>query len=153
MKDRSIGGKYVLDSIQKKSLQHADHKFWKFGEFNKRHKKIDNIDNKRRADIYEKNGKIFYELELPGIDKKEVEIKIEKNKLIISMNQKETEEEKDRNYIRKTRRQKNFKKSYPIPKTVKKEGIKAEFKKGVLRIEAPFEKEKSEEGTINVHID
>ncbi len=106
-----------------------------------------------RTDIYENDGKVFYELELPGKDKENVDIKIDEKKLTVAVTREEREEDEEKNYIKRNRKQKGFKKKFPLPEKIKREEISAEFEQGILRIKVPFEKERTGEETINVHID
>ena len=57
-----------------------------------------------KTDVYEKDGKVIYEMELPGVTKDEVEIRIDQGRLTISGETKRSEEVKREDYFRIGRR-------------------------------------------------
>ena len=86
------------------------------------------------SDIIENDNEYIIETMLPGFSKKDVEIKIENNKLII-----EGERKLDENINFNKRRSfyGKFKKEYYLPDHIKDKDIKAKFKDGVLKLEIP----------------
>lgn len=85
----------------------------------------------------EDTGKEFIlTLELPGIKKEDVNIEVKETTLEISAESK-TEEEKDRNYIRKERGLNRYYRCMDLPEAVKTDKIEAKMEKGILEITVP----------------
>jgi HSP20 family protein len=96
------------------------------------------------VDIYEKDNKVVMELELPGVKKEDIEVKIEGDRLIITGEVKEEKEVKKENYYRSERRYGKFERSFTIDRNISPEEINAEYKDGILKITLP-KKEVEEE--------
>lgn len=89
------------------------------------------------VDIYETENELVLTAELPGIDEKDVEIKIEDNTLSIKGERKFEKETKEENYHRIERAYGSFFRSFSLPHYVDQEKISAEFENGLLRIHMP----------------
>ncbi len=102
-----------------------------------------------KSDVYEKEGKIFVEMEAPGYTKDDINISIDKGELSVTF-EKENEEEENKKYLHRER------KSYSrVTRTfylgdVSEEEIDASFKNGVLLISAPKKKEIETKKTISI---
>jgi len=79
--------------------------------------------------------------ELPGIDSKDVDIRLENNVLTLRGERKFDEEVKRDNYHRVERAYGTFTRSFTLPTVVDQEKIKAEYKDGVLRVTLPKREE------------
>lgn len=89
-------------------------------------------------------------IELPGLDKKDVDVSLSDGLLTIRGEKKQQEEEKDKDFYRRECSFGSFRRSLPIPGEVDESKIKASFDKGVLHIDLP----KSEAAKKKVkHID
>lgn len=86
------------------------------------------------VDIYEDEHKITLKFEIPGMEEKDVEIKVENNSLTVSGERKFEKEEKEENYKRVERYYGSFTRSFVLPTTVEPENAFAEYKNGVLFI-------------------
>ena len=93
------------------------------------------------VDIYEQEGNIVLKAELPGIDSKDVDIRLENNVLTLRGERKLDEEVKRDNYHRVERSYGTFTRSFTLPTVVDQEKIKAEYKDGVLRVTLPKHEE------------
>ena len=92
-----------------------------------------------RTDVYEKDGCVVYEMELPGIRKDEVEIKVDQGRVAVSGEIKRSEEIKQEDYFRIGRRYGRFYRSLPLPSDVKDErSISASLKDGILKVSVPL---------------
>lgn len=91
-----------------------------------------------RVDIKEKNGHYEISAELPGVDKKDIQVNINDGILVIEakINHEDTEE-KDGRILRRERRYGKFMRSFDLGGDVREKDIKASFKDGVLKLEAP----------------
>lgn len=94
------------------------------------------------VDLVEKDKEYEITAELPGLDEKNVQVKLSDSTLTISGEKKEEREEKERGYHLSERRYGAFRRAFRIPEGVDRERIEASFGKGVLTIKLP----KSSEG-------
>ena len=81
------------------------------------------------------------QIALPGIDKNDVDIKLNNDILEIEVKHEEIKEEKDNNYRRVEFDFSKFKRSFQIPDFIDHKKIEAHFDKGVLVIELPKKEE------------
>src|ERR1017187_811894 len=86
------------------------------------------------VDIYEDEHSIQLKLEVPGIDEKDLDIRVENNVLTVSGERKFEKEEKEENFRRVERRYGSFSRSFTLPNTVNTEDIHAEYTNGVLNV-------------------
>lgn len=93
------------------------------------------------VDIYEQNGNIELKAELPGIDPKDVDIRVENNVLTLRGERRLDNEVKRESYHRVERAYGAFSRSFTLPTVVDTEKIQAEYKDGVLRLVLPKKEE------------
>ncbi len=103
------------------------------------------------VDIYEKDGAIVLKAEIPGVDPKDVDVRVENNTLTLRGERKFDEEVKRDNYHRVERAYGGFSRSFTLPNVVDTEKIKAEFKDGVLRLVLP-KREEAKPKQIEIHV-
>lgn len=101
------------------------------------------------VDIYETANEIVLNAEVPGIDEKDIDIKIENNTLTLQGERKFEKETKEENYHRIERSYGSFYRSFTIPNNVDQDKIEAEHESGVLRVVMP-KKPESKPKTIKV---
>ncbi len=94
------------------------------------------------VDIYEDENNITVRADLPGMDQKDIEVKVENNNLIIKGEKKFEDEEKRDNYHRIERFYGTFQRSFILPDTVNVDKVKAVYKNGVLEVTVPKKPEK-----------
>jgi HSP20 family protein len=103
------------------------------------------------VDIYEQDGNIVMKAELPGVDPKVVDIRLENNTLTLRGERKLDNEVKQDNYHRVERSYGSFTRSFTLPAVVDTEKIQANYKDGVLRLTLPTKEEaKPKQIAINV---
>ena len=80
-----------------------------------------------------------YELtaEMPGMDEKNVEVKVANGILTIKGEKQEEKEEKKKDYYLRERNFGSFERSFQVPEGVDADKIEADFKKGVLTVTLP----------------
>ncbi|TIO32702.1 Hsp20/alpha crystallin family protein [Mesorhizobium sp.] len=88
-------------------------------------------------DLVEKGKEYEITAELPGIDEKNVEIKLANRTLTIKGEKTEEKEEKDKDYYLSERRYGSFQRSFQLPEGVDADKIDASFAKGVLTVKLP----------------
>jgi HSP20 family protein len=93
------------------------------------------------VDIYEHDGNIVLKAELPGIDPKDVDIRVENNVLTLRGERKVDTEVKKESYHRVERAYGAFSRAFTLPNVVDTDKIKAEYKDGVLRVTLPQREE------------
>ncbi len=93
------------------------------------------------VDIYEDEHNIVLTAETPGVEEKDLDIRVENGVLTVSGERKMENEEKQDNFHRIERRYGRFTRSFTLPPTVDTEDVKAEFNNGVLRITLPKREE------------
>jgi HSP20 family protein len=95
------------------------------------------IDDSLAVDVYEKDKNVIAEMNMPGIDPKDIQIEVEDSYLRISGSKKEEKEEKKKHYYSKEIRRGAFERIVQLPCPVQKTKVKAEYEDGVLKISLP----------------
>ncbi|MDQ0506094.1 Hsp20/alpha crystallin family protein [Xanthobacter agilis] len=103
------------------------------------------------VDVAEHDTAYEITVELPGMDEKDIEVKLANGNLAIRGEKKETREEKEKDYYLSERRYGSFTRAFKVPDGVDADKVEARFAKGVLTISLPKSAEaKSQEKTIQV---
>jgi HSP20 family protein len=103
------------------------------------------------VDIFEHEGNLVLKAELPGVDPKDVDVRVENNVLTLRGERKFENEVKREKYHRVERAYGTFSRSFTLPNVVDTEKIKAEYKDGVLRVVIPT-KEEAKPKQINISV-
>jgi len=90
-----------------------------------------------RADIEESDKEYLVSVELPGIDKKDIRLQLEDNRLVIKGEKKQEKEKKEANYISCERSYGSFQRIFDLPSGIKTSEVDAEFKDGILNVKLP----------------
>jgi HSP20 family protein len=93
------------------------------------------------VDIFEHEGNLVLRAELPGIEPKDVDVRVENNVLTLRGERKFESEVKREKYHRVERAYGTFSRSFTLPNVVDTEKIKAEYKDGVLQVTLPQREE------------
>ena len=104
-----------------------------------------NLDNQVPAtqaiglhvDIFEKDGAILIDAEMPGIDKKDIKVDVKGRLLTLGGERKSDEEIKEENSFRRERRYGKFERTFSLPFEVDPETVVAKYENGILRLEIP----------------
>ena len=103
------------------------------------------------VDIYETENELVFKADLPEVNEKDIDVRIENNMLTIRGERKFEQKVKEENYLRMERSYGSFTRSFSLPATVNTEAIKAEYKDGVLTVGVPKRAEaKPKQVKINV---
>jgi HSP20 family protein len=86
------------------------------------------------VDVYEDDHQVTLKIEVPGIDEKDIDVRLKNNTLTVHGERKLEKEEKEENYRRVERQYGSFTRSFTLPTTVDAEGVSAQYDKGVLKI-------------------
>ncbi len=105
-----------------------------------------------RVDIKEKNNAYVISAELPGVDKKDIQVSLHNGVLRLEAEtRQESKEEKDGRVIRQERRYGKFVRSFDLGTQVQENDITASFDNGVLTLTAPkLAPEKAESKRIEI---
>ncbi len=103
------------------------------------------------VDVRETDDKILIDAELPGMDPKDVQVRVEGNSLLLSGERKQEKEEKAKGYQRIERSYGRFEREVPIPASADAEKCQASYKNGILTIEMP-KKPEAKAKTIQVQV-
>lgn len=90
-----------------------------------------------RTDVKETDNGYVMEVEMPGLDKKDIGVDLSDGYLTISAHKSDTEKDKKENYIRKERSF-SCSRSYYVG-DIRKEDIKAKYDNGILTVSVPKE--------------
>lgn len=93
------------------------------------------------VDIHETPKALVLEADLPGIDEKDLDIRVENNMLTICGERKFEKKVDEENYLRVERSYGSFTRSFSLPHTINTEQIKADYRNGVLTIRLPKREE------------
>jgi HSP20 family protein len=86
------------------------------------------------VDIYEDEHTITVKMEVPGIDEKDIDVRIDNNTLTVHGERKMEKEEKEENFRRVERQYGSFTRSFTLPSSVDSGQVSAHYDKGVLKI-------------------
>ena len=89
------------------------------------------------VDVVEKDKAYEITAELPGMDEKNIELKVSDGMLSITGEKSEEKEEKKKDYYLSERSYGSFERSFRIPEGVDADKIEASFKNGVLTVTLP----------------
>jgi len=103
------------------------------------------------VDIFEQDGNIVLKAELPGVDAKDVDIRVENNILSLRGERKFSSDVKRESYHRVERAYGSFSRSFTLPSVVDTEKIKADYKDGVLQVTLP-QKEEAKPKQISISV-
>jgi len=89
------------------------------------------------VDIYETQENVILKAELPGVSLEGVSVEVSENTLTLRGERKREKSLGEENYHRMERFYGSFHRSFSLPYAVDRNGIKASFKDGVLKITVP----------------
>jgi HSP20 family protein len=90
-----------------------------------------------RMDVFEQNGQLIIKVELPGVEKKDVTVRMEDGDLVLEGKRNMEKEVREEDYYRLERAYGRFHRRLPIPFEVKGDQVKAAYRDGVLEVRIP----------------
>ncbi|MCS7233337.1 MAG: Hsp20/alpha crystallin family protein [Synergistetes bacterium] len=99
-----------------------------------------------RIELYDQGKELVLRAELPGIDPKDVDIRVLEDRVIMKGELRRDEEIKDESYYRCERVYGSFARTIPLPVDVKPSESKASYKNGILTLILPKAEPEKEEG-------
>lgn len=103
-------------------------------------------DFSAKVDMKDTGKMVVVAAELPGVEMKDIEVRLEDKSLVIKGEKHFEKEENDKNYYRMERSYGSFYRVLPLPFAINKEGIEASFKNGVLKVSLPKTEEAASDG-------
>ena len=103
------------------------------------------------VDIYETEDAIVLKAELPGMDPKDVEVRVEDNTLYLKGERNFEKDVKEQNYHRVERSYGTFTRTFSLPNSVDADKVAANYKDGVLTLTMP-KKEEAKPKTIKIEV-
>ena len=102
-------------------------------------------------DIKEDKEKYTIDVEIPGIDKKDLKISVKKDNLIIQGEKNEEKKREEESYLRVERSYGNFMRSVKLPTEINQSQISAKYNNGIVKIILPkIKKEKAKEVQVKI---
>ena len=103
------------------------------------------------VDIYETQNELVLKIDLPDVQDKDIDVRVENNMLTIRGERKFEKDVNEDNYLRVERAYGSFMRSFSLPNTVSSENIRAEYRNGVLSLHmAKREESKPKQVKISV---
>jgi HSP20 family protein len=143
----------IFDEFQKMQdrLDNLFESFWNTDPFSKDNNYL--LDSKKQnnkdlitnnykspvSDIYETEKDVIAELELPGINKKDIKVQVDENGIEIKTENKNENryEDKKKGIYRFERNYSGFYRYFSLPKNVDSKNALAEYKDGILKVKVP----------------
>lgn len=98
-----------------------------------------NITSNVPVDIREDEGQIVIAADLPGVQKEEINVKADAQKVEIMAESSEEVKEENEKYLRRERSSRKFQRTVAWPREIDADSIEAEYKDGVLEVSADLE--------------
>ena len=104
-----------------------------------------------KVNVYEYDDKVGIVAEIPGLDKKQLEVSVEEGVLTISGDKHSAFENDGAKVLRRELKQSSFKRQFELGELLDGENIKASFKDGILSVSVPkVEPEKPKKHTVKI---
>jgi HSP20 family protein len=103
------------------------------------------------VDIYETPNELVVKADLPDVNEKDIDVRVENNLLTIRGERKVEKSVSEENFLRVERTYGAFSRSFSLPNTVNSEAIGADYKNGVLTVTLP-KREESKPRQVKVNV-
>ena len=104
-----------------------------------------------KVNVYEYDDKVGIVAEIPGLDKKQLEVSVEEGVLTIAGDKHSAFENEGAKVLRRELKQSSFKRQFELGELLDGENIKANFKDGILSVSVPkIEPEKPKKHTVKI---
>jgi HSP20 family protein len=106
------------------------------------------------AELQETEDVIHLKLELPGIEAKDLDVKVTENAVYVSGERKSENKTEDKGYTRTEFHYGKFQRVIPLPAKIQNTDVKAEYKDGILNLSLPkTQAEKNKVVKVNLEQD
>ncbi len=103
------------------------------------------------VDIFETENELVLKADVPDVEQKDIDVRVENQTLTIAGQRKFTKQENGKGFHRLERSYGNFVRSFAVPNTFNTEQIAAQYKNGVLTVTLP-KKEAAKPRQIKVEV-
>ena len=104
-----------------------------------------------KVNVYEYDDKVDIIAEIPGLDKKQLDVSVEEGVLTISGDKHSAFNDEGAKVLRRELKQSSFKRQFELGELLDGEHITANFKDGILSVEVPkMEPEKPKRHTVKI---
>lgn len=104
-----------------------------------------------RVDVSESEEAYLYEVDAPGLEKKDLRADLKDNVLTISGEYGEEKEDRKRAWLSRERVRGKFVRSFEVPGDIEEKNLSAEYKNGTLRVTLP-KGERAKPREIPIHV-
>jgi HSP20 family protein len=104
------------------------------------------------ADLKETDKELIASIEIPGVDKKDIQLTLTENNLEVKVEKKTEAKIEKKGYIRAERSYRGFYKSIALPVKVIPEKSKATYKNGILEVVMPKAEKKKQKKAKKIEI-
>ncbi len=104
------------------------------------------------VDIFEKGDDLVIRAELPGVNRDDIDVRVENGVLVLRGERKHAEKVEEKNAFRMERVYGSFARSFSLPTTVDASRISANLKDGVLEVVLP-KAEEAKPRKVAIHVD
>ena len=123
-----------------------------FRDFDSDFLRNSNLTKVPSANIIETSDDFRIELAVPGINKKDIKINLEKRYLTIEGGDETKTEDSNERFTRKEFNYNSFKRSFRLPHTVDSEKISAKYNDGILNVIIPKKEEEKEKPALQIKV-
>jgi HSP20 family protein len=103
------------------------------------------------VDIFETDENLVVKAELPGVNPKDVEVRVEDSTLYLKGQRRFENEVKEENYHRVERSYGSFTRTFALPSSINADKVTAEYKDGLLTLTMP-KREEAKPKTIKINV-
>ena len=103
------------------------------------------------VDIFETENEVVLKADVPGVELKDIEVRVENQTLTVKGERQFEQEEQRKGYHRIERSYGAFQRNFAVPQTVDTEKVAAEYENGVLTISLP-KKEAAKPRQVKVEV-
>ena len=107
------------------------------------------MESKMKCDIYEKDGKYFIEMDVPGYSKEDIKIECDKGNITIKAEISKNEEDNKKYLHRERKVYGKMERTFHL-EDMDEDAIGAEFKDGILKLEIPKKNEEETKKYIEI---
>lgn len=105
------------------------------------------------VNVREKQDEYVIELAAPGLDKKDFNVDVQNNVLLVSSEKEQKDEDKEENFLRREFSYSSFQRSFSLPEGVNADDIKAKHENGVLYVSIPKKDELKQKPSKKIKIE
>lgn len=100
-------------------------------------------------DVQEKDGKIVVKADLPGVEKEDINLKADSDRLEISAESTQEVKEENEKYFKRERASRSYRRTLSWPAEIDPETVNASYDEGVLTVEA----KRADSGGMSIDIE